>query len=400
MIEAVIFDFDGVVADTMTDNCIAWQHSFAAYGFQLHAADYYRLEGMGRHQIAEYIIAANGLDPAIAHDVVEAKELYYKNHNTFRLFDGVKEIFELLARHQIPVAIVTGASRARIAEHLSSHISSQLSALITADDVTDTKPHPEPYLKAIALLGKQAKNCLVIENAILGIQAAKAAGCTCFALETTLKKDDLMLADEIFSGHSDLLSKLERIFTHSNNTTTMNILDVKNEFKSNKISKVEFINRMHEFHKVLFDFSESLAGTEIAKIEIEDGKVIFTSRATAFHPGGAKFHVDILDKRITPVDTFNFDQYEQEDSEMLYKLVSDNDTIFDIGANIGWYSNHLSRKLPGATIYSFEPIPETFAQLKRNTELNAAGNITLNNMAFSDAVQTLTFFYSPTITGA
>jgi FkbM family methyltransferase len=110
--------------------------------------------------------------------------------------------------------------------------------------------------------------------------------------------------------------------------------------------------------------------------------------------------VDILDKRITPVDTFNFDQYELEDSEMLYKLVSDNDTIFDIGGNIGWYSNHLAKKLPGATIYSFEPIPETFAQLKRNAEMNHSGNIILNNFAFSDAVQTLKFYYSPNITGA
>lgn len=180
----------------------------------------------------------------------------------------------------------------------------------------------------------------------------------------------------------------------------MNINTTKADFKSNKLSKADFITKMHEFHKVLFDFSENLANTEIAKIEIEDGKVIFTSRKTDLHPGGVKFYVDVLDKRVTPVDTFNFDQYELEDSEMLYKLVSEGDTIFDVGANIGWYSNHLSKKLPGATIYSFEPIPETFAQVKRNTELNQAKNITLNNVALSDKVQTLTFYYSPTITGA
>jgi FkbM family methyltransferase len=180
----------------------------------------------------------------------------------------------------------------------------------------------------------------------------------------------------------------------------MTIKTTKADFKSNKLSKADFITQMHEFHKVLFDFSENLANTEIAKIEIEDGKVIFTSRKTNLHPGGVKFYVDVLDKRVTPVDTFNFDQYELEDSEMLYRLVNESDTIFDIGANIGWYSNHLSKKLPGAAIYSFEPIPETFAQVKRNTELNGAKNITLNNVALSDKIQTLTFYYSPTITGA
>ena len=56
MIRAVIFDFDGVLADTMFDNCKAWQEAFALYGFQMDAIEYYRLEGMGRFQIAEYFI--------------------------------------------------------------------------------------------------------------------------------------------------------------------------------------------------------------------------------------------------------------------------------------------------------------------------------------------------------
>lgn len=180
----------------------------------------------------------------------------------------------------------------------------------------------------------------------------------------------------------------------------MSIKETKTAYKNSELTKSDFINKMHEYHKVLFDFSENLGSTEIAKIEIEDGNVIFTSRKTDLHPGGVKFYVDVLDKRITPVDTFNFDQYELEDSEMLYKLVSDKDVIFDIGANIGWYSNHLSKKLPSASIYSFEPIPETYAQLKRNTENNNASNIVLNNFAFSDTISKLTFFYSPTITGA
>lgn len=178
------------------------------------------------------------------------------------------------------------------------------------------------------------------------------------------------------------------------------IKDLKEKFNSECISKVEFVGAMHNFHKVLFDFSENLLGTEISKIEIEDGKVIFTSRQTAFHPGQARFYVDVLDKRITPLEAFNFNMYEQEDSEMLYKLVGENDVIFDVGANIGWYSTHLSKKLPNSVIYAFEPIPQTFGQLKRNVELNQLLNLFLNNIGLSDKIQTLTFFYTPTVTGA
>ncbi|MBS4066033.1 MAG: FkbM family methyltransferase [Chitinophagaceae bacterium] len=180
----------------------------------------------------------------------------------------------------------------------------------------------------------------------------------------------------------------------------MNIKKAKKEYRNQEISKRDFIDKMHEFHRVLFDFSENLKDTEIAKIEIQDDKVIFTTRETEYHPGGCKFYVDVVDKRVTPVDTFNFDMYEKDDSKMLFKLIKDGDTIFDIGANIGWYSNHLAKKFPNSVIFSFEPIPETFNQIRANTELNGAMNIKLNNLALSSKKEKLIFYYSPTVTGA
>ena len=180
----------------------------------------------------------------------------------------------------------------------------------------------------------------------------------------------------------------------------MNIKETKESYKNNKIDKNAFITGMHKFHEVLFDLSNNLRTTEISKIEINDSGVIFTSRETNLHPGGAKFYVDVLDKRITPLEAFNFDQYEKEDSDMLYNLVSDNDVIFDIGANIGWYSNHLAKKLSSAQIHSFEPIPETFNQLLKNVKVNNVENVKVNNLALSDEKKILTFFYSPTQTGA
>jgi FkbM family methyltransferase len=180
----------------------------------------------------------------------------------------------------------------------------------------------------------------------------------------------------------------------------MSIKKTKFEFQDNKLNKIEFIDKMHEFHKILFDFAENLKFTEINRISIEDDSVIFTTRPTEFHPGGCRFLVDILDKRVTPIDTFNFDMYEKEDSEMLFKLVNDGDVILDIGANIGWYSNLLAKKLPNAVIYSFEPIPETFSQLEKNTLLNESHNVRINNVALSSKKEKISFYYSPTVTGA
>lgn len=212
MIRAVIFDFDGVIADTMFDNCKAWQDAFAVYDFHMDSIEYYRLEGMGRFQIAEHFIDKYFLDPSIKKDVVEAKEMNYKKNNSFKYYEYVHDIFSFLNEKGIPTAIVTGASRDRIKEHLDEKISVFLKALVTADDVIHTKPNPEPYLSAATMLNISAKECLVIENAILGIHSAKSAGCYCFALETTLSVADLTEADEVFDTHKKLFKKLITLF--------------------------------------------------------------------------------------------------------------------------------------------------------------------------------------------
>ena len=212
MIRAVIFDFDGVLADTMSDNCKAWQNAFAFYGFHMDAIEYYRLEGMGRFQIAQHFIDKYFLDPSIKKAVVEAKEMNFKKNNSFKYYQYVHDIFSFLNEKDIPIAIVTGASRDRIKEHLDENISQYLKALVTADDVINTKPNPEPYLTAVAMLGMNPNECLVIENAILGIDSAKSAGCHCFALETTLSADYLAKADEVFDSHEDLYTKLITLF--------------------------------------------------------------------------------------------------------------------------------------------------------------------------------------------
>lgn len=212
MIKAVIFDFDGVIGNTMRDNYIAWKKAFATFNVDINCTEYYMLEGMGRFQIAEYFISKYNLNPIIKNEVVENKEINYIVNNTFEIYDHVLEIFILLKKQNIKSAIVTGASNDRLVKYLSDNIARQLSAVITADDVTFTKPNPEPYLKAIGKLNLRPENCIIVENAILGIESAKASGCICFALETTLTKTHLSQADEIFSTHKELLDRLKNIF--------------------------------------------------------------------------------------------------------------------------------------------------------------------------------------------
>ncbi len=178
------------------------------------------------------------------------------------------------------------------------------------------------------------------------------------------------------------------------------IAKLKKSYAQGEIPKSEFIDKMYSFHKLLEEYSNELKNTEIEKIEIIDGKILMLSRKTAFHVGSYKFLCDLTDKRTVTLEAFNFNTYEKEDSEMIFKLLNPEFEIFDIGANIGWYSVHMAAFLKKGTVHCFEPIPETFEKLNFNVRINNIRNIKLNPIALSEKKQILKFYYSPQQTGA
>jgi len=197
----------------MKDNFMAWEKAFAPYHVKLNSLDYYLLEGMGRFQVARFFIEKYRLNPAIEESVVEAKESIYIKENKFRLYPEIQPIFRLLEQKKIAIGLVTGASKERVERTLSPSFLKQVTALVTVDDVKKGKPDPEPYLQGVKKLNLMPAECLVIENAKLGVQSAKTAGCTCYAIETTLGENYLKEADEIFVNHSALQNKLLSLFS-------------------------------------------------------------------------------------------------------------------------------------------------------------------------------------------
>jgi FkbM family methyltransferase len=183
-------------------------------------------------------------------------------------------------------------------------------------------------------------------------------------------------------------------------TETMKLNEIKESFEKGLIDKHEFISKMYEIHIILNDYVHFLPKSGIEKIEINSEGIVFVSRNTEYHSGGIRFFSKIDDKRVTPLEAFNFGRYEDEDSEMIYKLIKPNYTVFDIGANIGWYTNHIAKNLEIGNIHAFEPIPDTFESLVKNVKLNNFPNIKLNNIALSDSIGELNFYYSSKMTGA
>lgn len=164
---------------------------------------------------------------------------------------------------------------------------------------------------------------------------------------------------------------------------------LKDAFRAGRLSKAQFIERMHEQHAILHDFADAIRGSDVAKIEITDDGVVMTSRA------GVRFCCDPADYRIAPVEAINFGSYESDDAAMLDRLIQPGMVIFDIGANIGWYSLHHAARDPKCRLHAFEPIPSTLHWLERNLALNPLPNVTIHPFGFSDASGTQRFHVYP-----
>lgn len=168
-----------------------------------------------------------------------------------------------------------------------------------------------------------------------------------------------------------------------------NLKKLKTDYQRGLIKKADYIKEMYSNHRYLFDYCTFLEKTDISKIEITDSGVTMTIRNT-----GIKMLCPRDDYRIAPIEILNFSHYEKTEMEMLLKLVKKGFTIFDIGANIGWYTLNISR-LTGVKVIAFEPVPQTFAYLRKNLKLNDIDNAEIYNIGFSDKEGKIAFYFYP-----
>jgi beta-phosphoglucomutase len=158
------------------------------------------LEGIGVQKTVEILGNKYEVDASNFEAIIRIKDDYFTKHYTFAVYDGVYELINSLKNKGIKRGLVTGADKHRILESVPKNFINQFDVLVTSDDITDTKPSPEPYIRAAKLLNVEPKDCIVLENAPLGIQAAKAAGMFVIALKSTLPECHLSNADIILES--------------------------------------------------------------------------------------------------------------------------------------------------------------------------------------------------------
>lgn len=173
--QALLFDCDGTLVDTMGVYRICWRQVFGRHGFEM--TDEWFMK-WGGHSTQPFVEAAfPDRDPGfIAQVSREGHEMFLESTHLLEPFEHVVEVAR--AHHgRIPMAIVSGGPRAAVLASLQAvGIADLFDLVVTADDVATGKPAPDAYLKAIADLGVDAAACVAYEDTASGMTSARGAG--------------------------------------------------------------------------------------------------------------------------------------------------------------------------------------------------------------------------------
>lgn len=198
MKQGIILDLDGVICDTAEFHFKAWKRLAAEYDLLLTHDHNEQLKGVSRVDSLKLIL--DWADRALSSDQfnrdLERKNGWYlelvDSMSTKDLLPGVRDFFERAVRYNIPLALGSASKNARLVLSKVGLVDT-FKGIVDASTVTNGKPHPETFLKAAELLNIAPENCIVFEDSLSGVQAAKAANMYTVGVGIP---QDLPLADE------------------------------------------------------------------------------------------------------------------------------------------------------------------------------------------------------------
>ena len=141
------------------------------------------------------------LDPEI---IVKLKNKYYLENHSLVFYPKARELIDLLERNKCLLALVSASPRKKLSRTVPAEFLKKFDTVVSGEDSKNGKPSPTPYLNAAKSLRILPKECIVVENAPLGIKSAKKAGMYCIAICSTLDRPFLFEADEVIDKFEDL----------------------------------------------------------------------------------------------------------------------------------------------------------------------------------------------------
>ena len=208
MIQAVLFDMDGVLVDTERQICRAAIQMFRELGVAVHPDDFLPFVGAGENRYLGGVAEKYGIQLDIDAAKFRTYTIYGEIvHGQLEPLAGVPEFISLCCEKGIKIAVATSADLMKMEINLREIglPAETFDATVNGLEVVHKKPSPEIYLTAARKVGIEPGHCLVVEDAINGVQAAKAAGMHCLALTTSFNREQLHQADWIYHDLSEAL---------------------------------------------------------------------------------------------------------------------------------------------------------------------------------------------------
>ncbi len=192
-IDALIFDFDGVILDTETPDFQTWDAVFRDHGVRLERPVWNALIGRGRgasFDMRSHLERLSGVRVDWETVKAERRRRYLERIASSALLPGVVDYIQDAKRRGLKLGVASSSSREWVEGHLRSRdILGCFDCIRCGDDVSATKPDPEVYLSALEKLDTRADEAFAIEDSPVGIAAARAAGLFCVAVPNPMTRD-------------------------------------------------------------------------------------------------------------------------------------------------------------------------------------------------------------------
>lgn len=187
-VKAALIDCDGVLYDTMKYHTRAWVKLMKKNGVKCTRDEFYLYEGMTGAEIIKLVFkkgAGKNITDEEAWEYYKVKGRYFKELGEPPMMPGATEVLTVLKNAGVKNVLVTGSREPSILERIDRDYEGLFDQeRVTAHDTKHGKPNPEPYLKGQQKAGAAANECIVIENAPLGVQAGHVSGCFTIGVTT------------------------------------------------------------------------------------------------------------------------------------------------------------------------------------------------------------------------
>ena len=213
--KTILWDLDGVLADSSTYHFDAWQETFAKKGIEFTWEDFVKLFGTRNDFIIRNVMGDKACEEDIK-TIVQEKEISFRKRilGNVKPLPGAVKLLKAIKKGNFKMGLVTSAPKENIDLVIGELDTGEyFDCIVSGRDVAESKPSPQIFLLATEKCGTEPKDCTVIEDSPFGVKAAKDAGMRCLAVTNAHPKEELAEADRIVDSleEIDLITLIQRV---------------------------------------------------------------------------------------------------------------------------------------------------------------------------------------------